>query len=115
MANIDNDFRPDDFVFVNQDSTIKDKKFETKPTTFFKDAMRRFRKNKSSVVGAIILTILITLAIVVPIVSPYDIDNVKSTEKFLPPKLFEAGTGFWDGTRSGEHVIYDPVNEVPAL
>ena len=111
----DNDFRPDDFVFVNQDKAIKDKKLETKPTTFFKDAMRRFRKNKSSVVGAIILTILIALAIIVPAVSPYDIDNVKSTEKFLPPKLFEAGTGFWDGTRSGEHVIYDQINQVPAL
>ncbi|MBP5179465.1 MAG: ABC transporter permease [Lachnospiraceae bacterium] len=115
MANNEYDFRPDDFVFVQQDKVIKDKKLETKPTTFFKDAMRRFRKNKSSVVAAIILFILIALSILVPLLSPYDIDNVKTTERFLPPKLFEAGTGFWDGTRSGEHVIYDPINEVPAL
>lgn len=115
MANNENEFRPDDFVFVQQDKVIKDKKLETKPTTFFKDAMRRFRKNKSSVVAAIILFILIICAILVPAISPYDIDNVKSAEKFLPPKLFEAGTGFWDGTRSGEHIIYDAKNEVPAL
>lgn len=116
MSDINNnDFRPDDFVFVNKDNVIKDKKLETKPTTFFKDAMRRFVKNKSSVVGLIILTILIALAILVPMLSPYDIDNVKNQEKFLPPKLFEAGTGFWDGTVSGKHVIYDTVNEVPAL
>jgi hypothetical protein len=50
MSDINNnDFRPDDFVFVNKDNVIKDKKLETKPTTFFKDAMRRFVKNKSSV------------------------------------------------------------------
>ena len=41
MANNEYDFRPDDFVFVQQDKVIKDKKLETKPTTFFKDAMRR--------------------------------------------------------------------------
>lgn len=114
-TNKNNEFLPDDFVLVNTNNVIKDKKFDTKPTTFFKDAFRRFRKNKSSVVGAIILIILITLAILVPMISPYDIDNVKNMEKFLPPKLFEAGTGFWDGTKSGQHIIYDPVNEVPAL
>ena len=49
------DFRPDDFQLVQQNIRITDKKLETKPTTFLKDAFRRFCKNKSSVVGAIIL------------------------------------------------------------
>ena len=44
-----------DFVYVQKDEHIHDKKFQTKPTTFFKDALRRFAKNKSSVIGAIIL------------------------------------------------------------
>ncbi|MBR4344763.1 MAG: ABC transporter permease [Lachnospiraceae bacterium] len=109
------DFKADDFVLVNSDTVIKDKKLETKPTTFFRDALKRFRKNKSSVVGGIILLILILLAIFVPIISPYDIETVKTEEKFLAPKLFEAGTGFWDGTRSAKHVMYDSVNEVPAI
>lgn len=116
MMNVDKTpitFKDDDFVMVQKDSRIKDKKLETKPTTFFKDAMRRFAKNKSSVVGGIILGILILMSIIVPIVITDDIDNVKSSERFLAPKLFEAGTGFWDGTRKREHVVYDRDNEVP--
>ena len=40
-----------DFGFVQQDKSIHDVKFTTKPTTFFRDAMRRFAKNRSSVAG----------------------------------------------------------------
>ncbi|MBR4816561.1 MAG: hypothetical protein IKZ73_04750, partial [Lachnospiraceae bacterium] len=110
-----NEFLADDFELVQTDKVIKDKKLETKPTTFFRDALKRFRKNKSSVVAAVILTILILMAIFVPILSPYDIETVRTEEKFLAPKLFDAGFGFWDGTRSYEHILYDPVNEVPAI
>ena len=109
------DFRPDDFQLVQQNVRITDKKLETKPTTFLKDAFRRFCKNKSSVAGAIILSILIVLTILVPWLSPHNIDNVRTPERFLAPKLFKAGTGFWDGTREKTHIVYDAVNEVPAL
>ena len=90
-----------DFSLVQQDKTIHDTKFTTKPTTFFKDALRRFAKNKSSVVGAIILGILFVLAVALPIngVIPYDIKNKHNYETNLPPKIHEAGNGFWDGTR----------------
>lgn len=109
------EFNSNDFDLVQENIKITDKKLDSKPTTFFKDALRRFRKNKSSVVGAIILAILIVLAIFVPLLSTSNITNVRSQEKFLAPKLFEAGTGFWDGTRKYTHVTYDPVNEVPAV
>ena len=49
----------DDFKLVQQDKSIHDLKFTTKPTTFFKDAMKRFAKNKSSVAGAIILASIV--------------------------------------------------------
>lgn len=98
----------DDFKFVQQDKKIHDVKFTTKPTTFFRDAMRRFAKNKSSVVGGIILGILFLLAIILPIdgVIPFDISlgtnsgsvNVLNYETNLPPKIFDTGTGFLDGT-----------------
>ena len=39
----------DDFTFVQKDKEIKDVKLESKPTTFFKDAMIRFRKNKKRI------------------------------------------------------------------
>ena len=32
----------DDFTLVQLDAKIHDKKFDTKPTTFLKDAFRRF-------------------------------------------------------------------------
>ncbi len=109
------EFRSDDFKLVQTDIRIMDKKLDTKPTTFLKDAFRRFCKNKSSVAAAIILAILIVLTILVPWLSPYNIDDVRTPEKFLAPKLFEAGTGFWDGTRKKEHIVYDSINGVPAL
>ena len=108
-------FQPDDFKLVQQDKTISDLKLDSKPTTFLRDAFKRFCKNKSSVVGAIILAVLVLLAIFVPFLSPHNIDNVHTSERFLAPKLFDAGTGFWDGTRKYKHILYDSVNQVPAL
>lgn len=97
------------FVFVQQDKKIHDTKFTTRPTTFFKDAFRRFRKSKSSVVAGIILGVLFAFAIILPFeinvggvtiqTLPYDIQNKHNYETNLPMKLFPAGTGFWDGTR----------------
>ncbi|MBR7136268.1 MAG: hypothetical protein IKD14_03985 [Clostridia bacterium] len=51
------------FVFTNG-TQLHDQKFETKPVGYFKDAFRRFCKNKGSVVGAIIIGILIIFAII---------------------------------------------------
>ena len=108
-------FREDDFVLVNKDKRVTDRKLDTKPTTFWKDALKRFCKNKASVVGSIILGTLVLLTIIVPAVSDANITNVSAKEAFLAPKLFEVGTGFWDGTRTKERIIYDTVNEVPAV
>ena len=103
----------DDFKFVQQDSSIHDLKFDTKPTTFFKDAMRRFAKNKSSVAASFILGILILLTIILPSAIPHDITSVHNSEVKLPSKLFNAGTGWWDGTISYEEYVFDTVNDVP--
>lgn len=103
-----------DFSFVQNEHKIFDRKLETKPTTFLKDAFRRFCKNKSSVVGAIIIGIIILMSIVVPIATPkigaYDVSAPSHpSEETLKPKLFDAGTGFWDGTEeiSGIHAVQD--------
>ena len=117
MADTNKDivFREDDFVLIQKDKRVTDKKLDTKPTTFFKDALRRFRKNKASVAGSIILGILIVLAILVPMLSSANITTVSTPEAFLAPKFFETGTGFWDGTRKATRIVYDVDNEVPAL
>jgi len=94
-----------DFEFVQQDKNIHDIKFKTKPTTFFKDALKRFTKNKSSVVGAIILGLLLLFSFTLPYIIPYDVDSPHTEASFLEPKLFDAGVGFWDGTKRMEYKV----------
>lgn len=102
------------FTLVNMDVKISDVKLDTKPVSFVKDSFRRFCKNKSSVVAAFILGIIILLAIFVPIFVEVVPDAISPEEKFLEPKLFPAGTGFWDGTRKYTNIVYDSENECPA-
>lgn len=115
VVDLDNyHFTEDDFKLVQNDKKIFDTKFETKPTTYLKDALRRFKKNKSSVAGAFILGFLILCAIFIPIISTAEVNKDVSTERFLAPKLFEAGSGWWDGTKEIENVVYDVDNQMPA-
>lgn len=105
--------KKEDFEFVQIDKKIHDCEFETKPTTFAKDALKRFCKNKSSVVGAIIIGILLLCSFLVPVISANDIKNVHVDQALLSPKLFNAGTGFWDGTKKYSNIAYDGSKEAP--
>ena len=58
------------FEFTQKDEKITDKKFDTKPIGYFKDAMIRFSKNKGSVVSFIIIGIIILYAIFIPMLVP---------------------------------------------
>lgn len=109
-----------DFEFVQKDNKIHDLKFNTKPTTFLKDALRRFVKSKSALVGGIIVGVLLLLSFIVPLCTPDSgVYNVQANgggstvEAELPPKLFNAGTGFWDGTIKRSHITYDPATGLP--
>ena len=46
------------FALAGENRRISDTKFETKPVGYFKDAFNRFKKNKSSLVAAIIILLL---------------------------------------------------------
>ncbi len=59
----------EEFEFAH-DTKITDKKFDTKPIGFFKDALIRFRKNKGSVVAFFIIALIVLYAIIVPFVVP---------------------------------------------
>ena len=52
----------DEFSFVDRSGDIHDKKFDTKPIGYFKDVWLRFCRNKSSVVAAVIILILVLYA-----------------------------------------------------
>ena len=103
------EFAPEQFELVNKDLTSKihDEKFKTKPTTFTRDALKRFAKNKSSVVAACIIGTLLLGSIIIPIVSSEDLTTVKIYQSKLQPKLFDAGTGWWDGTKTYKNLIQD--------
>ena len=127
MAKKDNDFdlvnlpeeardpeiKAEDFTLQQADTTIHEQKFQTKPTTFWKDSMRRFSKNKSSVVAAYILGFLVLLAVFVPIFNTSDVSKPQNVAfQNLEPKLFNSGTGFWDGVKTITHEPVD-ANFVP--
>ena len=88
------------FKLANADAHLHDVKLDTKPVGYFRDAFRRFSKNKASVAAAIIILCLFLFAIFAPIFSPY---TVAFRDKYyvttLPKsKLFTAlGVDFWDG------------------
>lgn len=89
------------FEFANRDSVIHDQKLETKSRGFLADAFLRFKKNKSSVVAAIIIALLILFAIVAPIISPYTIQDKDTIYKTFPPYVrwvAEKNLGILDGS-----------------
>ena len=77
-----------------------DKKLETKPIGYFKDAWMRFRKNKGSVFAFGIIIFLVLFAIIVPLLSPFTVAYEDMYFKYNYPKneLFVSmGIDFWDG------------------
>ncbi len=54
------------FEFVDRSDISHDKKLDTKPIGYFKDAWIRFCKNKASVVATVIIVIIILYALIVP-------------------------------------------------
>ena len=55
------------FEFADRGDISHDKKFDTKPIGYFKDAWLRFCKNKASVVAAVIIVIIILYALITPL------------------------------------------------
>lgn len=89
MAN-NNQFKhisADKFRFVQRDEKLHDKEFKTKPIGYFKDAWNRFKKNKASVVAALIILLIVLYAIFVPFVSIYDIGDKDGNYEKCRPQL----------------------------
>lgn len=61
------------FEFANKGEKLHDQKFEDKPIGYFKDAWIRFRKNKASIVAAIIIIGIVLFSLMMPLFnSRYD-------------------------------------------
>ena len=86
------------FEFAEAQDFTHEKELTTKPVGYFRDAFRRFCKNKGSVVAACIIIALILFAIIAPLCSAYTVDYSDAYYTFTRPKskIF-ASTSFWDG------------------
>ena len=88
------------FEFAQLDSNMHDEKFKTKARGYFADALIRFKKNKSSVIAAFIIGLLVIFAIVSPIISPYTVRDKDNDYQKYPPfveSIANLGIGLLDG------------------
>lgn len=92
------------FEFFDRSEAIHDKKLETKPVGYFKDAMMRFCRNKSSLTAAVIIAMLLAFALIVPLVSHNSYTKSKTDTtylqygKLLPKSKLFSWAG-WDGAK----------------
>ena len=105
------------FEFVPRGEKIHDKKLDTKPIGYFKDALLRFKKNKSSVVAFAIICVLVLFAVFAPMFSQYTVDQRDGFyATALPKNQLLSKIGIWDGTkwRSDAQGGFDYYNAIGA-
>lgn len=82
---IENDYDEEDFVFVQEDVRLKDKVY--KQTSFLKDVWLNFSKNKGAVIGLIIISVIILMAIIGPMISGHTYYGQELSHQNLPPRM----------------------------
>ncbi len=93
------------FVFRATDAKLHDIKLETKPVTYFRDALNRFAKNKASILAAVIIGILLLFAIIGPLLTPYGVEYEDVNYAYALPRnnfFYNRGIHFWDGGQEKE-------------
>ncbi|MDD6035568.1 MAG: ABC transporter permease [Lachnospiraceae bacterium] len=108
------------FEFAQLDAELHDKKIETKARGYFADALIRFKKNKSSVVAAWIILLLVLFAIFSPIFSPYEMKDKDTVYQNFPPfvpSVADKKLGYLDGAKtlaSQNELMYDKWQAIAA-
>lgn len=65
-------------------------------------------------IGLLLLTLLTIGLFSYVQTKNYNISYISREEAYLAPKLFEKGTGFWDGTKKYENIVLDTETGLPA-
>ena len=92
------------FALANLGDHIKDQKFEDKPIGYFKDAWRRFCKNKASIMAAIVIICIVLFAIIVPFLN-FSGTGTQAETRYMkkgPRNLFLSQFGIATGTVDSE-------------
>ncbi len=100
------------FTFHVTDGNLHDNKLETKPVTYFRDALHRFAKNKGSILAFGIIIILVLFAVITPMLTPYTVSYHDTYYRFIQPRnelFYSLGIPFWDGGTNKEvnQLAYD--------
>lgn len=102
MSNKDITISKDMFAPVHIDPS-KSEKIAKPSLNFWQDSWLRVRKNKGAVVSMVILVIMIIMAFVGPMITPYDYDTQNTKHNNLPPRIQGLEDVHWlpfDGTLS---------------
>ena len=92
------------FALANLGDHIKDQKFEDKPVGYFKDAWRRFCKNRASIAAAIVIICIVLFAVIAPFCNPSGTGTQAETRymKKGPRNLLLSNIGIATGTVDSE-------------
>lgn len=92
-----------DFVFVQKDEKLVDKTY--KASSYLKDVISHFVKNKGAVIGAVIIIVIVFMAIIGPMISGYAFDAIQNQYQSLPPRIpFLEKLGIFKGYERGINV-----------
>ena len=94
-------YTDDQFTFAHSaHQELKDEKFETEPVGFFKDAGKKNKKNKASIIAAGIIVVIVLMALIGPSMTQYSFREQKIDLAYLPPRIPGIEKlGILDGTR----------------
>lgn len=82
----DTELNREDFCFAAQSDDRHEQKLKTRPVGYFRDAWRRFKKNKASLVALGIILFLILFSIVAPLFNPYNVSFSDTVYRNRIPK-----------------------------
>lgn len=96
-------FKDDDFQLAHNEHLYIDKTYENQ--SFWKEFCIRFKSNRGAVAGLVFISLIILLAVLVPIFSHYQINGNDLTQQSLPPKIpFLSKLGIFDGFAHGKNM-----------
>lgn len=81
------EFLPNDFNLVGEDRSIETDMVYGKSTSYWKDAVGRFVKNKGAVVSLICIIFIVFMAAVGPYMNGYGYDETNMSHSNLPPRI----------------------------
>jgi oligopeptide transport system permease protein len=81
-------------IAAGADTTLADplsRRMTTKPRGLWGDAWRRLSRNKAAIAGLIYLAIMFLIAILAPLLAPYNPDSIPATARINSPPFWMAG------------------------